>query len=99
KAGHEIVAVYSQPPRPAHRGKTVTHCPVHAYADQQGLPVLTPLKLRDEQVKQLKELNPDIIVVVAYGLILPKGFLETPKYGCINVHPSLLPRWRGAAPI
>lgn len=100
KAKHEIVAVYSQPPRPAHRGKKTTPCPVHAFAQEQGLTVVTPQRLSMEQrIKEFEEFKPDIAVVVAYGLILPKAILDIPRYGCINVHPSLLPRWRGASPI
>jgi len=97
---HEIVAVYTQPDRPAGRGKKLTASPVKSLAQTHGLPVLQPRSLKDvAQQKILLDLNADIMVVVAYGLLLPKTILETPKLGCINVHGSLLPRWRGAAPI
>ncbi|QGR02287.1 methionyl-tRNA formyltransferase [Ehrlichia ruminantium] len=97
---HEIIAVYTRIPKPAGRGKVLTKTPVHNVAEVNGLTVYTPksLKSSDEQ-DRIRELNPDVIVVVAYGLIIPKEVLCTPKYGCINIHPSLLPRWRGAAPI
>jgi methionyl-tRNA formyltransferase len=99
-AGHDIVAVYSQPPRPAGRGKHDRKSAVHTFADQHSITVYTPLNMRDidEQAK-LEALNPDIAVVVAYGQILPQAVLDAPKFGCVNVHASLLPRWRGAAPI
>ena len=99
-AGHDIVAVYSQPPRRAGRGKQERKSPVHTFAEEQGLTVHTPktLKGADEQEK-LAALNLDFAVVVAYGQLLPKPVLDAPKYGCVNVHASLLPRWRGAAPI
>lgn len=97
---HEIVAVYTQPDRPAGRGKKLTASPVKSLAQTYGLPVLQPGSLKDvTQQKILQDLNADMMVVVAYGLLLPKTILETPKLGCINVHGSLLPRWRGAAPI
>ncbi len=97
---HEIVAVYTQPDRPAGRGKKLTASPVKSLAQAHGLPVLQPSSLKDvAQQKILQDLGADIMVVVAYGLLLPKTILETPKLGCINVHGSLLPRWRGAAPI
>lgn len=99
-AGHEVIAVYSQPPRPAGRGKTLRHTPVHGAAIELGLPVHTPLNFRDEAaIESFVALNADIAVVVAYGLILPKRILDAPKHGCLNIHASLLPRWRGAAPI
>jgi len=99
-AGHTIVAVYCQPPRPAGRGQKERKCPVHVAADGYGIEVRTPetLKKAEEQAR-FAALDLDAAVVVAYGLILPKEFLEAPKLGCINVHASLLPRWRGAAPI
>jgi methionyl-tRNA formyltransferase len=99
-AGHEILAVYTQPPRPAGRGKKERPTPVHAYAESMGLPVYTPRTLRDagEQAR-LAALGADAGVVVAYGLILPEPVLKAPKHGCYNLHASLLPRWRGAAPI
>jgi methionyl-tRNA formyltransferase len=100
EAGHDIVAVYAQPPRPAGRGKTQRKTAVHERADELGIEVRTPKTLRDsdEQAK-FRVLDADLTVVAAYGLILPKEILEAPKAGCINVHASLLPRWRGAAPI
>ena len=99
-AGHEVVAAYSQPPRPAGRGKGERRTAVHERAEQLGIPVLTPRTLRatDEQAR-FRGLDADLAVVAAYGLILPAPILEAPKGGCINVHASLLPRWRGAAPI
>jgi len=99
-AGLPVIGVYTQPDRPSGRGKQLTPPPVKQLAGSQGLPVFQPLKLRlPEVVAQLQELAPDLIVVVAYGQILPKSVLDIPRYGCINVHASLLPRWRGAAPI
>lgn len=99
-AGHDIVAVYSQPPRPAGRGHKEKPSAVHAFALEHGLTVHTPVSLKgeDEQAA-LAALGADACVVVAYGLLLPKAVLEAPKLGCFNVHASLLPRWRGAAPI
>ena len=99
-AGHEIVAVYSQPPRPAGRGQSVRPSPVQDYAAAQGIQVRTPLSLKsaDEQ-KSFADLKADAAVVVAYGLLLPQTILDAPRFGCFNVHASLLPRWRGAAPI
>jgi len=97
---HEVVAVYSQPPRPAGRGKGERKTAVHDRADQLGIEVRTPKTLRgEEEQAQFRALDADLAVVAAYGLILPKPILEAPKVGCINVHASLLPRWRGAAPI
>ncbi|BDY02981.1 methionyl-tRNA formyltransferase [Ferrimonas sp. YFM] len=97
---HQVVAVYSQPDRPAGRGKKLTASPVKTLAMEHDIPVYQPKSLRQEEAQQeLAALDFDIMVVVAYGLILPKVVLETPKLGCINVHGSLLPRWRGAAPI
>lgn len=97
---YEIVAVYTQPDRPAGRGKKLTPSPVKALAENHDLPVLQPLSLKDSEQQQiLADLNADVMVVVAYGLLLPPTILDTPKHGCINVHASLLPRWRGAAPI
>jgi len=100
-AEHEIVCVYAQPPRPAGRGQKERPCPVHAYALEQGFQVRTPktLKKNDEALVEFRELDADLGVVVAYGLILPPEVLDAPKFGCINAHASLLPRWRGAAPI
>ena len=99
-AGHEIAAVYSQPPRPAHRGKKLTPSPVHQLADSLGLEVRTPASLKGEDAKAaFAALNLDACVVAAYGLILPRAVLDAPRHGCLNVHGSLLPRWRGAAPV
>ena len=100
EAGHEMVAVYSQPPRPAGRGKKLMPTPVHARADELGLEVRTPESLRGDDVKAaFAALGADVAVVAAYGLILPKAVLEAPTMGCLNVHGSVLPRWRGAAPV
>lgn len=99
-AGHEIVAVYSQPPRKSGRGQKLTPSPVHAYAKAQGIEVRTPVSLKTEDAQQaFAALNADAAVVVAYGLILPQAILDAPKRGCFNIHASVLPRWRGAAPI
>ena len=100
-AGHEIVGVYTQPDRPAGRGQKLTPSPVAQRAVELGLPVFKPLKLRgnDEAIAELRALKPDVMVVVAYGLILPQAVLDIPAHGCFNIHASLLPRWRGAAPI
>jgi methionyl-tRNA formyltransferase len=100
EAGHEIAAFYAQPPRPAGRGKGERKTAVHERAEQLGIEVRTPRTLRDPEEQGLfRGLDADLGVVAAYGLILPKPILEAPKAGCINVHASLLPRWRGAAPI
>lgn len=97
---HEIVGVFTQPDRPAGRGKKLMPSPVKVLAEEKGLPVFQPASLRQQENQQLvAELNADVMVVVAYGLILPKAVLDMPRLGCINVHGSLLPRWRGAAPI
>ena len=97
---HDILAVYTQPDRPAGRGKKLTPSPVKALAMEHDIPVHQPISLKDKIPQQtLAELNADIMVVVAYGLLLPQAVLNAPKHGCINVHASLLPRWRGAAPI
>ncbi len=99
-AAVELVAVYTQPDRPAGRGRKLTPSPVKERAVRVGLPVFTPETLRDKAVQaQFATLQPDLFVVVAFGMILPKKILAIPKYGCWNVHASLLPRWRGAAPI
>ena len=99
-AGHEVVAVYSQPPRPAGRGKGLKPSPVHQRADAVGIEVRTPLTLRDPAAQEaFAVLGIDAAVVAAYGLILPQPVLDAPRLGCLNVHASLLPRWRGAAPI
>ena len=100
EAGHEVICVYCQPPRPAGRGKAERKTAVHERAEQLGIEVRTPRTLRDpEEQARFRALDADHAVVAAYGLILPKPILEAPKHGCINVHASLLPRWRGAAPI
>ena len=100
EAGHEVAAVYSQPPRRAGRGQKERPSPVHAWAEEHGLPVRTPRTLRDEGAQaEFAALGLDAAIVAAYGLILPRPVLEAPRLGCINVHASLLPRWRGAAPI
>ncbi len=99
-ARHEVVGVWSQPPRPAGRGKELRKTPVHARAEALGLTVHTPEKLRaPEDQAQIAALKADVAVVVAYGLILPQAVLDIPAKGCLNIHASLLPRWRGAAPI
>ncbi len=99
-AGHDVVAVYSQPPRPANRGKKLTPSAVHARAEQLGLEVRTPVSLKGaEEQSAFAALNADAAIVAAYGLLLPQPILDAPKYGCLNVHGSLLPRWRGAAPV
>jgi len=98
--GHYVACVYSQPPRPAGRGKAERKTPVHLFAEQQGFEVRTPTSLKDDAAQNnFKALDIDVAVVVAYGLILPKAILEAPRLGCLNLHGSLLPRWRGAAPI
>lgn len=100
KAGHEIVAVYCQPPRPAGRGKKERPTPVHARALELGLEVRHPVSLKSEDEQDsMRALGADVGVVVAYGLILPQAILDAPQKGCLNIHASLLPRWRGAAPI
>jgi methionyl-tRNA formyltransferase len=99
-AGHEIATVYSQPPRPAGRGKALRPSPVQQRAEAAGIEVRTPLTLRDPQVQaDFASLDLDAAIVAAYGLILPQSILDAPRLGCLNVHASLLPRWRGAAPI
>ena len=97
---HEVVAVYCQPDRPKGRGKVLTACPVKIFAEENNLLVIQPEDFKDKQSQtRLALLNPDVMVVAAYGQILPKAVLEIPKLGCLNIHASLLPRWRGAAPI
>ncbi|MEA3404917.1 MAG: methionyl-tRNA formyltransferase [Pseudomonadota bacterium] len=97
---HNVIAVYTQPDRPAGRGRKLTASPVKNLALQHNIPVYQPETLRNENAQQeLAALNADIMIVVAYGLILPKIVLDMPKHGCLNIHASLLPRWRGAAPI
>ncbi len=99
-AGYQVVCVYSQPPRPAGRGHAIQKSAVHLAAEARAIPVRTPTSLKqvDEQ-QAFADLNADVAVVVAYGLLLPKPILDAPRLGCINIHASLLPRWRGAAPI
>lgn len=99
-SGHQVVGVFTQPDRPAGRGKKLMPSPVKVLAEEHSLPVFQPASLRPQENQQLvADLNADVMVVVAYGLILPKAVLDMPRLGCINVHGSLLPRWRGAAPI
>lgn len=99
-AGHEIVAVYSQPPRPSGRGKKLQPTAVAARADALGYPVFTPTSLKKpEEQERFAAFDADVAVVAAYGLILPQAILDAPRLGCVNVHASLLPRWRGAAPV
>lgn len=99
-AGHEIACVYCQPPRPAGRGKKDRPTPVQARAEAMGLPVRHPVNFKNpEDVAEFAALNAEVAVVVAYGLLLPQSILDAPKLGCLNIHASLLPRWRGAAPI
>lgn len=98
--GHEVVGVYTRPPAPAKRGMALQKSPVHQMADGFGLPVFTPKSLKGAEAQaEFATLNADVAVVVAYGLILPRPVLEAPAIGCLNLHASLLPRWRGAAPI
>jgi methionyl-tRNA formyltransferase len=98
--GHDIAAVYSQPPRPKGRGMALEPGPVHKFAESSGLPVRTPLSLKDADAQAaFAALDLDVAIVVAYGLLLPKPILDAPQLGCFNLHGSLLPRWRGAAPI
>lgn len=98
--GHSIAAVYSQPPARAGRGKALKKSPVHLVAEEHGIPVFTPKNMKQESEQDaFAALKLDAAVVVAYGQILPKAVLDAPKHGCVNVHASLLPRWRGAAPI
>lgn len=100
KGGHEVIAAVTQPDKPKGRGKAVLMTPVKEKALEYSIPVYQPVKVRDEEfIKLLAKMNPDVIVVVAFGQILPKALLEIPRYGCVNVHGSLLPRYRGAAPI
>ena len=99
-AGHDICAVYSQPPRPAGRGKALSPTPVHRRAEELGLTVHTPVSLRDPEAQAaFADHGADVAIVAAYGLILPQAILDAPQLGCLNVHASLLPRWRGAAPV
>ena len=99
-SGHKVVGVFTQPDRPAGRGKKLMPSPVKVLGEEHGLPIFQPTSLRPQENQQLvADLNADVMVVVAYGLILPKAVLDMPRLGCVNVHGSLLPRWRGAAPI
>lgn len=99
-SGHEVVAVYTRAPKPAGRGQSERKSPVHEAAEAFGIPVFTPRSLKGaEEQAQFASLGAEVAVVVAYGLLLPKPILEAPEYGCLNLHGSLLPRWRGAAPI
>lgn len=100
EAGHELVAVYSQPPRKAGRGMDLKKSPVHAFAETNSIEVRTPKSLKgEEEQRAFADLDLDVAIVVAYGLLLPAPILEAPRLGCLNLHASLLPRWRGAAPI
>ena len=100
ESAHEIIAVYTQPPRPAGRGQKESPSPVHHYAREHGLSVFTPVSLKDKETQEAFAAHKaEVAVVAAYGLLLPRPILEAYPLGCINVHPSLLPRWRGAAPI
>ena len=94
-----VVGVFTQPPRKKNRGMRVEKSDVHQIADKNNIEVFYPYKIDDSVLEQVKSFEPDLIIVVAYGIILPSKFLNIPKYGCINIHVSLLPRWRGAAPI
>lgn len=97
---HTVIAVYTQPDRPAGRGRKLKASPIKERALEEDIPLFQPATLRDEdEQKTLQALNADLMVVVAYGLILPIEVLEAPRFGCLNIHASLLPRWRGAAPI
>lgn len=100
EAGHNVLAVYTQPDRPAGRGRKTKASPVKKYAEANGIPVMQPQSLRNAAAADaLRALRPDLMIVAAYGLILPQDILDIPRFGCLNVHASLLPRWRGAAPI
>lgn len=100
EAGYLVQAVYTQPDRPAGRGRKLQASPVKTVAQEYGIEIRQPTSLRDEATRrELEALEPDVMIVAAYGLILPKPVLEIPRYGCLNIHASLLPRWRGAAPI
>lgn len=100
KAGHEVAGVVTQPDKPKGRGKTLQPTPVKEVAVRENIPVLQPKKVREEEsIEAIRAMNPDVIVVVAFGQIIPQAILDIPKYGCLNVHGSLLPKYRGAAPI
>lgn len=97
---YNIIAIYTKSPKPAGRGQKITETPVHTIADKNNISIYTPSSFKtDNEIETFRTLHPDIAIVIAYGLILPKSLLSIPRYGCINIHPSLLPRWRGAAPI
>ena len=99
-SSHQVIAVYTQPDRPAGRGLKLTPSPVKKLAEAEHIPVYQPISLKEKREHDfLASLNADVMVVAAYGLLLPAAVLNTPRFGCINIHPSLLPRWRGAAPI
>lgn len=99
-AGHDVIAVYTQPDKPKGRGQALQSSPIKQWAEARNIPVYQPQSLRQEAAQQeLSDLQPDVMVVIAYGLILPKAVLDIPRLGCINVHASILPRWRGASPI
>ena len=99
-SGHDLTGVYTSPPKKANRGMKISKSPVALYAEDNNLNVYSPKELRSiEEIKFIKEMNLDFIIVIAYGLILPEEILNLPKYGCYNLHASILPRWRGAAPI
>ncbi|MGL9718542.1 MAG: methionyl-tRNA formyltransferase [Wolbachia sp.] len=100
KSENKIIAVYTKVPKPSGRGQKLTKSPIHVIAEENGIEVCIPTSLKSSaEQEQFRSFKPDVAVVAAYGLILPKEILNIPKYGCINIHPSLLPRWRGAAPI
>lgn len=97
---HRVLAVYSQPPRPAQRGQQLTKSPIHLLAEQHAIPVETPVTLKNAAAQaRFAGYDADVAVVAAYGLLLPQAVLDAPRHGCVNIHPSALPRWRGAAPI
>jgi methionyl-tRNA formyltransferase len=99
-SGHDVLAVYTQPPRPAGRGMLARKSEVHHFAEEAGIPAYAPKSLKPAEVQnEFYALDADVAVVAAYGLILPKAILDAPRFGCLNIHASLLPRWRGAAPI
>src|SRR3569623_2531900 len=100
RSEHQVLAVYTQPDRPAGRGRRLTASPVKQLAEAEGIPVQQPASLKPARHQQtLRDYRPDVMVEVAYGLILPQAVLDIPRHGCLNIHGSLLPRWRGAAPI
>ena len=100
QSAHDVICVYSQPPRPKGRGHKMQSSPVHEYADSKNIPVLTPLNFKGDDARaEFAAHDLDVAIVAAYGLILPEAILNAPKYGCLNIHASLLPRWRGASPI